>query len=83
MKKAIIRGPLKKYAEISELILSHASDFKENPKCKTYFITTGVINEDANINAVVKSSQDGLKSYNLFESIEPNVDVSTLFRTQG
>ena len=64
---------IKKYAEISELILSHASDFKENPKCKTYFITTGVINEDANINAVVKSSQDGLKSYNLFESIEPNV----------
>ncbi len=62
---------IKKYAEISELILSHASDFKENPKCKTYFITTGVINEDANINAVVKSSQDGLKSYNLFESIEP------------
>lgn len=64
---------IKKYAEISELILSQASDFKENPKCKTYFITTGVINEDANINAVVKSSQDGLKSYNLFESIEPNV----------
>jgi len=64
---------IKKYAEISEHILSYASDFKENPKCKTYFITTGVINEDANINAVVKSSKDGLTSYNLFELIETNV----------
>ncbi len=57
-------------AELSDHVLSLASNFKENPKCKTYFITTGVLNDDANINAVVESFHDSLESYNLFERID-------------
>lgn len=64
---------IKKAAEISDHLLDHASDFKENPKCKTYYVTTGVVNDDLNINAVVDSVKEDLKSYNLFETIETNV----------
>ena len=49
---------IKRLSELSEYILDRASDFKENPKCKTYFITTGVANEDQNISAVTQSSKD-------------------------
>lgn len=62
-----------KAAEISDYLLDYASDFKENPKCRTYYVTTGVVNEDANISAVVDSAKEDLRSYNLFESIELNV----------
>ncbi|MHC0522742.1 AIPR family protein [Vibrio harveyi] len=64
---------ISKAAEISDYILDFASDFKENPKCRTYYITTGVVNEDANISAVVDSAKQDLRSYNLFESVDINV----------
>ncbi len=65
---------IEKYAEISELILNNASIFKENPKCKTFFVTTGVYNpEDKHIVAAQASSLDTLKSYNLFEEIENQI----------
>ncbi len=64
---------VKRYSEISEYALERASDFKENPKCKTYFITTGVVNEDKNISAVTQSSIETLKTYNLFEDIEAHI----------
>jgi hypothetical protein len=60
-----------KYAEISNHIINNASDFKENPKCKTFFITTGVYNpEDGNLLAAVNAATENLKSYNLFEKID-------------
>jgi hypothetical protein len=75
---------IKKYAELSEYILENASDFKNNPICKTFYITTGVVNEDQNISAVVSSSQRGLESYNLFEKVESKViganDLGKLYR---
>lgn len=61
---------IKKYAEISDHLLENASDFKANPVCKTFYITTGVINEDQNIAAVMNAAKEDLESYNLFESIE-------------
>lgn len=64
---------IKKYSEISEYLLDNASDFKENPVCKSYFITTGVVNDDQNVSAVVSSSVADLESYNLFERIEAKV----------
>lgn len=75
---------IKKYAELSEYILENASDFKDNPICKTFYITTGVVNEDQNISAVVSSSQRGLESYNLFQKVESKViganDLGKLYR---
>jgi len=64
---------IQKFSELSEYLLEKASDFKDNPICKTFYITTGVVNEDQNINAVVDSSVRDLESYNLFERVEPKV----------
>lgn len=64
---------IKKYAELSEYILDNASDFKDNPICKTFYITTGVVNEDQHISAVVNASKNELESYNLFEKVDPSV----------
>jgi hypothetical protein len=75
---------IKKYAELSEYILDNASDFKDNPICKTFYITTGVVNEDQNISAVVSASERELESYNLFEKVESKViganDLGKLYR---
>jgi AIPR protein len=75
---------IEKYAELSEYILDNASDFKDNPICKTFYVTTGVVNEDQNISAVVNSSKNELESYNLFERVDPNViganDLGKLYR---
>ena len=61
-------------ANLSNHILGQASSFKENPKCKTFFITTGVRNEDdGNVNAVLVHNKKLLESYNLFDEIELNV----------
>ncbi|MCD9506563.1 AIPR family protein [Photobacterium phosphoreum] len=64
---------IKKFADISDFILNKASDFKDNPKCKTFYITTGVVKDDDNINAVVNTSKDTLNSLNLFETIEHSI----------
>lgn len=64
---------IKKYAEISEYLLENASEFKNNPICKTFYITTGIVNEDQNISAVISSSVKQLESLNLFETVEPNI----------
>lgn len=61
---------IKKFSEISEYLLEKVSDFKENPKCKSFFITTGVLNEDKNISAVVSRFKEDIESYNLFEKVE-------------
>ena len=59
-----------KFAELSDYLLENASDFKANPKCKTFFITTGVLNIDRNIAAATDSSIRELESINLFEKVE-------------
>jgi hypothetical protein len=64
---------IQRFAEISEYLLNLASEFKENPKCRTYYITTGVVKEDSNISAVTQSAIDDLESYNIFESVMANV----------
>ena len=64
---------IKKFADLSEYLLDNASEFKYNPVCKTFYITTGVVNEDQNISAVIDSSVADLESYNLFERIEAKV----------
>lgn len=64
---------IKKFSELSDYLLEKASDFKHNPICKTFYITTGVIHEDQNISAVVESSIKELESYNLFERVEAKI----------
>lgn len=64
---------IRKYVDLSEYLMEKASDFKDNPICKTFYITTGVVYEDLNISAVVSSSVNELESYNLFEKVEANI----------
>ena len=65
---------IKKFLEISNYIFEQAASFKENPRLKSYFITTGVCNKcNENIKSVVDSSSCLLKSLNLFESINHNL----------
>lgn len=71
--KLVRNDDIKKYSDLSDYILDNASDFKDNPICKTFYITTGVLNEDQNISAVVSASKKELESYNLFEKVEPKV----------
>lgn len=64
---------IKRCAELSEYLLENASEFKNNPVCKTFYITTGVVNEDQNISAVRNSSVIELENLNLFEKVEANI----------
>jgi hypothetical protein len=74
-----------KFSEISNYILEKASDFKENPKCKTYYITTGVLNlSDPHISAVTIGAKEDLLKNNLFEVVDIHVlganEVGKLYR---
>ncbi|MEL6439330.1 MAG: AIPR family protein [Cyanobacteria bacterium J06621_8] len=54
--------------------MDNASEFRENPTCKTYYITTGIRNkDDKNVEAVVETYKKDLISLNLFETVEANV----------
>lgn len=65
---------VKKFAEISDYILSKASDFRENPSCKIYYVTTGSYNEvDQNIEAAKIDAINQLKTFNLFENIKSHI----------
>ena len=76
---------ISKAIEISERILNSASQFKENPKLKSFFITTGVYNkEDKNLSSVKDKFKKDLQSFNIFESIDVNVlgsnEIGKLYR---
>ncbi len=63
---------IKKKSDISEHLFSKAADFRERPKCKSYYITTGVYgNTDRNILAANSIYQEYMFSYNLFDLITP------------
>ncbi|SHJ17026.1 AIPR protein [Rubritalea squalenifaciens DSM 18772] len=61
---------VKKFAEISDYLLSKAANFKSNPVCKAFFVTTGKFREDQNLLAVINKAQIELEDYNLFSRID-------------
>lgn len=72
-------------ADISNYILDHASSFKENPKCKLYYVTTGIYNEeDENINSVKTNAVKDLKEFNLFQTVDFKIlggsEIGKLYR---
>ncbi len=75
---------IEKFSEISETILKNAPSFKENPKCKIFYITTGQLKEDKNISAVMQSAEEDLQAYNIFESINCQIlgatEIGKLYR---
>lgn len=76
---------IQNYADVSNYILDNAAYFKENPKCKLYFATTGIYNpEDKNIESVRSNTIKDLTNYNLFENVEfdmlGNNELGKLYR---
>ena len=54
-------------AEVSDYLFSKASQFRENPTCKLFFVTTGTWNEDdQNLQAAVETTERDLTATNLF-----------------
>lgn len=72
-KPGLIRNEdVTRFAEISNHILQNAARFKENPKCKLYYVTTGKWSDDQNHIAAVNAAIDDLESENIFEAVEFN-----------
>lgn len=73
-----------RFAEISDYILNHAADFKEDPKCRMYYVTTGRWNDDPNHLAIINATKSDLETYNIFEEIDfypiGATEISKLYR---
>jgi hypothetical protein len=74
-----------RFSELADYILSFASEFKENPVCKYYYVTTGTYNsDDLNIEAARVNSIQQLENLNLFSKIESHVlganEIGKLYR---
>lgn len=65
---------ISKAADISNYLFTKAPKFKENPKCKLFYIATGqYIDSDANINSVKTKTIRQLEQTNLFSLIDFNI----------
>ncbi|MGO4366456.1 AIPR family protein [Pseudomonas sp. PAB10] len=74
-----------RFAEISNFILENAINFKNNPVCKLYYVTTGQWSFDPNHVAVVNAGVQQLREENIFEDIAFHPvgasDISKLYRS--
>ncbi|NQU84483.1 MAG: AIPR protein, partial [Mariniphaga sp.] len=57
------------FAEISNYLLSKASKFRTNPKCKLYYVSNGNWRHDQNNNAIIETIKSELNAINLFSDI--------------
>ncbi|MGK7915087.1 MAG: AIPR family protein [Prochloraceae cyanobacterium] len=49
--------------------MNQAANFKEEPKCRMYYVTTGRWNNDPNHLAIINAAKNDLETYNIFEEI--------------
>ncbi|MBW1613518.1 MAG: AIPR family protein [Deltaproteobacteria bacterium] len=72
---------IENFAEISNYLLSKASKFRINPKCKLYYVSNGNWNGDQNNEAVIATIVKDLTGTNLFSDIvyDP-IDANELSR---
>ncbi len=72
------------FSAISEFLFTKASKFRENPKCKLYYVSNGSWKEDRNNVAIVNSTIEDLEKTNFFSTIEFNLlganEISKLYR---
>lgn len=61
---------IQNFADISNFLFSKAPKFRDNPKCKLYYVTNGSWLADKNNLAIVSSTIEDLKNTNLFLSVE-------------
>lgn len=60
---------ISKFAEITNYIYNQAPSFKDNPKLKLYFVTTGKWTNDTNLVGVVENGKLNIENTNLFDSV--------------
>jgi len=61
---------IQNFADISDFLFSKAPKFKDNPRCKLYYVTNGSWLADKNNLAIVSSATEELTNTNLFSSVE-------------
>jgi len=84
-KNNLVRNEkIKEFAALSAHLFVHAANFRINPVCKLFYISTGTWLEDQNNVAVVKSTIEQLKATNLFSDIGffsfGSKEISDLYR---
>lgn len=69
--KLVRNDDIQRISKISDYIFTLASEFKQNPSCKIFYITTSTtVVEDTNIEACIAVNKQHLDQLNLFENIE-------------
>lgn len=69
--KLVRNDDIQRISQISDYIFTLASDFKQNPSCKIFYITTSTtLVEDTNIQGCITVNKQHLDQLNLFENIE-------------
>lgn len=58
------------YKTISDMILLNASKINKNPECEMYYVYTGNLDSDSNINAARDETINSLKATNYFSNIK-------------
>lgn len=74
-----------KLSNLSNYIFDLASEFKQNPSCKVFYVTTSTsVQEDQNIEACKNINKKHLEELNLFENLEYLIyganDLGKLYR---
>lgn len=83
--KLIRNDDIQRLSHISDYIFTLASDFKQNPSCKIFYITTSTtVVKDTNIQGCIEVNKQHLDHLNLFENIDFVVyganDLGKLYR---
>ncbi len=75
---------IQNFADISNFLFSKAPKFRDNPKCKLYYVTNGSWLADENNLAIISSTTEDLKNTNFFSSVEFEAlgarEISKLYR---
>lgn len=58
------------FAEISNLLIENSALMAEPPTCKVFFITTGRVIEDSNLDGRIESGKQDLLNTNIFKTVE-------------
>ena len=58
-----------RYKELVDYVFDHSINFKENPSCHAFYVTTGKWTNDANLKNVVDSNEEQLRNLNYFDDV--------------
>lgn len=67
--KLVRNTDIQNYAEISNFIIDNAPLLRDNPKLKLFYVTTGMWNNDTNLQGIIETGELTLKNTNLFDKI--------------